>query len=101
MRVMVFAKGSEMSEGGMAPTPEVLEAFAAMDAFTEELVKAGVFVAAAGLKPSADGKRVVTDGGRRTIIAGRSPKRASSSPASRFGRFATWTRRSPGRSAVR
>ena len=70
MRVMVFAKGSEMSEGGMAPTPEVLEAFAAMDAFTEELVKAGVFVAAAGLKPSADGKRVVTDGGRRTIIDG-------------------------------
>ncbi len=43
MRVMVFAKGVE--DGGMdgPTTPEMLEAFAAMDAFTEELVKAGVF----------------------------------------------------------
>ena len=70
MRVMVFAKGSDMSEGGMAPTPEVMEAFAAMDAFTEELVKAGIFVAAAGLKPSASGKRVITEGGSRTVVDG-------------------------------
>ena len=48
MRVMVFAKAAEDAEGA-PPTAEALEAFAAMDRFTEELVKAGVFVAAAGL----------------------------------------------------
>ena len=48
MRVMVFGKATEDMEKGMAaPTPEMLEAFAAMDRFTEELVKAGVFIAAA------------------------------------------------------
>jgi hypothetical protein len=69
MRVMVFAKASEGSEG-MAPTPEMLEAFKAMDEFTEELVKAGVFVAAAGLKNGAHAKRIVSDGSSRTVIDG-------------------------------
>jgi len=68
MRVMVFFKGPEIGE--MTPTPEMIEAFKAMDVFTEELVKAGVFVAAAGLKPSADSKRVVFEGGKRTVIDG-------------------------------
>jgi hypothetical protein len=70
MRVMVFFEASEDSENGMAPTPEMMEAFKAMDDFTEELVKAGVFVAAAGLKPSAQSKRVVFDGDKRTVIDG-------------------------------
>jgi hypothetical protein len=70
MRVMVFVKATEDSEKGVAPTPEAMEAFGAMDRFTEELVKAGVFVAAAGLKPSAQSKRVVVDGARRTVIDG-------------------------------
>jgi len=69
MRVMVFWKATRESEQGMTPTPEMIEAFAAMDAFTEELVKAGVFVAAAGLKPSAEGKRIRLDAGR-TVIDG-------------------------------
>jgi hypothetical protein len=70
MRVMVLVKATEDSEKGMAPTPEALEAFAAMDRFTEELVQAGVFVAAAGLKPSAQSKRIVFDGPNRTVIDG-------------------------------
>ena len=70
MRVMVFAKATEDIEKGAAPTPEQLEAFAAMDRFTEELVKAGVFVAAAGLQNSAEAKRIVLDGASRTIIDG-------------------------------
>jgi hypothetical protein len=70
MRVMVFAKATEDSEKMAAPTPEALEAFAAMDRFTEELVKAGVFVAGAGLKPSAQSKRIVCEGTRRTVIDG-------------------------------
>ena len=67
MRVMVFVKATEDSEKAVPPTTE---AFAAMDRFTEELVKAGVFVAAAGFKPAAEAKRIVFDGPSRTVIDG-------------------------------
>ena len=70
MRVMVLIKATEGSEQGLAPTPEMLEAFAAMDRFTEELVDAGVFVAGAGLKPSAEAKRIAFDGASRAVIDG-------------------------------
>ena len=69
MRVMVLAKATEGMTLG-EPTPEALEAFAAMDRFTEELVKAGVLVAGAGLKNSAQAKRIVCEGPRRTVIDG-------------------------------
>jgi hypothetical protein len=68
---MVFAKATEGADMSLAaPTPEMLAAFKAMDEFTEELVKAGVFVAAAGLKNGAQAKRVVFEGPRRTVIDG-------------------------------
>ena len=67
MRVMVFGKTTEVSAESAPPTAE---AFAAMDRFTEELVKAGVLVAGAGLKNSAQAKRVVLDGPGRTVIDG-------------------------------
>lgn len=71
MRVMVFHKADEASEQGMAPTPEALAAFAAMDQLIEEMVKAGVFVAGAGLKPTAQSKRVLYDGrGGAAVIDG-------------------------------
>ena len=70
MRVMVFAKATEDSKMDGPPTPEQLEAFAAMDRFIEELVKAGVFVAGAGLKNGAEAKRIVFDGPGRTVIDG-------------------------------
>ena len=71
MRVMVFAKTTADCKMDGPPTPEMLEAFAAMDRFTDELVKAGVFVAAAGLKNGAESKRIViTEGGSRTVIDG-------------------------------
>ena len=41
-----------------------------MDRFTEELVKAGVMVAGAGLKPTAQAKRIAFDGPGRTVIDG-------------------------------
>ena len=47
MRVMVFGKAADGSEKSAPPTKE---AFAAMDRFTEELVKAGIMVAGAGLQ---------------------------------------------------
>ena len=67
MRVMVFGKATQDSEKAAAPTAE---AFAAMDRFIEELVKAGVFVAGAGLKNSAEAKRILSDGACRTVIDG-------------------------------
>ena len=70
MRVMVFAKGSGDSKMDGPPTPARLAAFAAMEAFTAELVKAGVFVAAAGLKNDASARRIVMEGSRRTVIDG-------------------------------
>src|SRR5690606_42106276 len=59
MRVMVFAKATGDSEAAVPPTPE---AWAAMDKFTEELAAAGVLVAGAGLKASAEAKRIELDG---------------------------------------
>lgn len=70
MRVMVFAMANENVDMSAPPTPEMLEAFAAMDRFIEELVEAGIFVAAAGLKPTAESKRVVCEGAERTVIDG-------------------------------
>jgi hypothetical protein len=70
MRVVVFVKCTESIEMGAAPTSEALEAFAAMDRFTEELVEAGVFVAAAGLKNSTEAKRITFDGSDLSVIDG-------------------------------
>ena len=70
MRVMAFAMANENSDKGMEPTPEMLEAWEAMDRFTEELVQAGVMVAGAGLKPTAEGKRIICEGPGRTVIDG-------------------------------
>ena len=67
MRVMVIAKATEDSEKGVPPTAE---AFEAMDRFIEDLVKAGVLVAGAGLKPSSQAKRIACDGPGRTVIDG-------------------------------
>ena len=67
MRVMVFGKATEVSGES---TPPTAEAFAAMDRFIEELVKAGVFVAGAGLQNSGQAKRIVCDGDERTVIDG-------------------------------
>ncbi len=70
MRVMVFTKASEDVKLDGPPTPEMLEVFAAMDAFTEEMVKAGVFIAAAGLQNGAQAKRIIFEGPGRTVIDG-------------------------------
>ena len=70
MRVMVFVKATEDSEKGIAATKETAEMFEAMGRFNDELVKAGVFVTAAGLKPSSQSKRVAFNGPSRTVING-------------------------------
>jgi hypothetical protein len=55
MRVMVIVKASKESEAGVMPSQKLL---ADMGKFNEELVKAGILLAADGLKPSSKGKRV-------------------------------------------
>src|SRR5580704_5324166 len=67
MRVMVIVKGNESSEAGVLPSRELL---AEMGKFNEELVKAGVMLAADGLHPSSKGKRVRFSGKDRTVIDG-------------------------------
>jgi len=64
---MVIVKATADSEAGAMPSEELL---AAMGAFNEELVKAGVMLAGEGLHPSAKGKRVRFSGRQRTVIDG-------------------------------
>lgn len=70
MRVMVFVKATEDSEQGVAATKETAEMLEAMGRFNDELKKAGIFVEAAGLKPSSQAKRVAFDGASRRVIDG-------------------------------
>ena len=67
MRVMVMVKATGDSEAGVMPSEELL---AAMGAFNEELVKAGVMLAGEGLHPSEKGKRVRFNGRNRTVVDG-------------------------------
>jgi hypothetical protein len=64
---MVLAKEGEQTEAASAPSPEALADF---QKFNDELVKAGVVVAAGRLYPSSKGKRVRFDGRKRTVIDG-------------------------------
>ena len=67
MKVMVFVKATPDSEAGVMPTQELLTA---MGVFNESLVKAGVLLAAEGLAPSRQGKRVHFSGKTRTVTDG-------------------------------
>ena len=68
MKVMVLVKATEQSESGeFGPAEE----FAAMGLFNEQLVEAGVMLAADGLESTRDGKRVAFDAdGNTTVIDG-------------------------------
>ena len=67
MRCIVLVKATKESEAGAMPSTELLSA---MGAFNEELVRAGVMLAAEGLHPSSKGKRVRFSGQTRTVIDG-------------------------------
>ncbi|ROM67397.1 dehydrogenase [Pseudomonas brassicacearum] len=67
MRFLVIVKASPESEAGEMPSEELL---AAMGAYNEELVKAGVMLAGEGLHPSAKGVRVRFSGKDRTVVNG-------------------------------
>jgi hypothetical protein len=67
MRFIVIVKANKDSEAGVLPSKEILEE---MGKFNEQLVKAGVMLAAEGLHSSAKGARVRFDGDKKTVIDG-------------------------------
>ena len=80
MRFMIIGKATKESEAGVLPKPE---AFAAMGKYNEELVKAGILLAAEGLAASSKGARVKFSGDKRTVIDGPFTETKSSLRASR------------------
>ena len=67
MRFMVLVKADKNSEAGALPDWKMMTE---MGKFNEELMKAGVLLAADGLQPSSKGARVRFSGGKPTVIDG-------------------------------
>ena len=67
MRFMVMVRANKASEAGEMPS-EALHT--AMGQYNEALVRAGVLLAAEGLRPSREGARVRFSGDRREVIDG-------------------------------
>jgi hypothetical protein len=67
MRFLVMVKANKDTEAGVLPDEKM---FTEMGQFNEELVKAGVLLAADGLQPSSKGARVKFSGVKRTVIDG-------------------------------
>ena len=67
MRFMLIVHATQDSEAGALPSEELLTA---MGKYNEELVKAGILLAAEGLHPSSRGARVRFSGSQRTVIDG-------------------------------
>jgi hypothetical protein len=67
MRFMVIVKATKSSEASNLPSEELLTE---MGKFNEELIKAGVMLAADGLQASSKGARVKFAGEKRTVIDG-------------------------------
>jgi hypothetical protein len=64
MRVMVIVKSTKSSEAGVMPDAT------AMAKYNDELVRAGVLLAADGLQPSSKGRRLVCAGGTKNVFEG-------------------------------
>jgi hypothetical protein len=64
-----MVRATKMTEAGEFP-PDMEKLLAAMAAYNEELVKAGVMLDGAGLQPSSKGARVRFSGDKVTVIDG-------------------------------
>jgi hypothetical protein len=64
---MVFVKATAESEAGVLPDEKLI---ADMMKFNEELARAGILLAADGLKPSSAAARVVFNGASRKVVDG-------------------------------
>ncbi len=67
MRFMILIKADHDSEAGVMPSAELI---AAMGHYNEQLIKAGVLLAAEGLHPSSKGARIHFADSQRTVVAG-------------------------------
>ena len=67
MRFVVIVKATKNSEVGVLPNEQLLTE---MGRYNEELTRAGVMLAGAGLHPSSKGARVRFSGEQRTVIDG-------------------------------
>ena len=67
MRVMVMIEGDGVDEDKIEPTEEML---AAMGAYNEQLVNAGIMLDGDGLKPTSAGARIVFEGGTTSVVDG-------------------------------
>ena len=70
MRVMVLVKATKNSEAGTMPSKDMEDMLTKMGQYNEELVKAGILLAADGLQPSSKGKRVRFGAGNRVVVDG-------------------------------
>jgi hypothetical protein len=64
---MILRKADKNTEAGVLPDAKLL---AALGEYMEELVKAGVLLAADGLQPSSKGARIEFSGGKPKVIDG-------------------------------
>jgi hypothetical protein len=67
MRFMMLVKASKDSEAGVLPSKELLSA---IGQFNEEMAKAGVLLAVAGLQASSKGARITFSGSKRSVTDG-------------------------------
>ncbi len=71
MQFMILLKADKNTEAGVMPSEKLL---ADMSKYNEELVNAGVLLAAEGLHPSSKGARIKLSDGKRTVIEGPFPE---------------------------
>ncbi|GMU08970.1 YciI family protein [Corallococcus caeni] len=67
MRFMIIRRADKDTEAGVLPDEKLL---AAMTAYNEEMVKAGVMLQGEGLQPTSKGARVKFTNGKPAIIDG-------------------------------
>ena len=71
MKFMILLKADKNTEAGALPDEKLLSE---MGKYNEELVKAGVLLAAEGLHPSSKGARVKLSGTKGTVMDGPFPE---------------------------
>lgn len=71
MRYMIIVKATRDSEAGMMPEEDLLQN---MQAYHEELARAGALVDGSGLKPSSKGWRIRYSGDKRSYVDGPFPE---------------------------
>ncbi|HEX6694795.1 MAG TPA: YciI family protein [Longimicrobiales bacterium] len=67
MRFIIMGRATKDSEAGVIPPAE---AYTAMQKYHEDLINAGILLAAEGLSPSSKGARVHFSGDKRIVVDG-------------------------------